>query len=155
MYHLDHCFPLVVTFWSKTLLIQQILMRLPIPSLVLYAEDIKMSQTDRCPQRGDSFHTEVTRKRVVQTHNYNAIWQLMIQRMFVQNARESQKMEWLILWEGVWEDFRKKGIFKISFKGTSLAVQWLRLCLLTQGMWVQSLVGEVRSHMPHSQNTKT
>ena len=35
--------------------------------------------------------------------------------------------------------------------GTSLAVQWLRLCLPVQGVWVQSLVGELRSHMPHSQ----
>ena len=31
--------------------------------------------------------------------------------------------------------------------GTSLAVQWLRICLPVQGMWVQSLVGELRSHI--------
>ena len=32
--------------------------------------------------------------------------------------------------------------------GTSLAVQWLRIHLAVQGMWVQSLVRELRSHMP-------
>lgn len=71
-------------------------MMLPIPSLILYAEDIKMSQIDHCPQEGDNPHKEVTRRRVMQTHNYNAIWQMIIQWMFL-GARESQKMEWLIL----------------------------------------------------------
>ena len=32
--------------------------------------------------------------------------------------------------------------------GTSLVVQWLRICLPKQGTWVQSLVRELRSHMP-------
>ena len=32
--------------------------------------------------------------------------------------------------------------------GTSLAVQWLRLCFPMQGTQVQPLVGELRSHMP-------
>jgi len=32
---------------------------------------------------------------------------------------------------------------------TSLEVQWLRLLLPTQGMQVQSLVGELRSHIPY------
>ena len=31
--------------------------------------------------------------------------------------------------------------------GTSLAVQWFRTCLAMQGMWVQFLAGELRSHM--------
>ena len=31
--------------------------------------------------------------------------------------------------------------------GTSLVVQWLRIHLPMQEMWVQSLVGELRSHM--------
>ena len=31
--------------------------------------------------------------------------------------------------------------------GTSLAVQWLKVCLPMQGMRVQSLVEELRSHM--------
>jgi len=34
------------------------------------------------------------------------------------------------------------------------AVQWLRLCLPMQGVQVQSLDGELRSYMPHSQKTK-
>ena len=33
--------------------------------------------------------------------------------------------------------------------------QWWRLCLLMQGVWVQSLVGQLRSHMPRGQKTKT
>ena len=39
--------------------------------------------------------------------------------------------------------------------GTSLAVQWLRLGLPMQGAQVQSLVGELSSHMLHSQKNKT
>ena len=39
--------------------------------------------------------------------------------------------------------------------GTSLAVQELRLCLPMQGVWVQSLVRELRFHMPHGQKTRT
>ena len=31
---------------------------------------------------------------------------------------------------------------------TSLVVQWLRIRLAMQGTWVQSLVGELRSHKP-------
>ena len=38
--------------------------------------------------------------------------------------------------------------------GTSLVVQWLRPHLPMQGMKVQSLVGELRSHMPRGQKTK-
>ena len=38
---------------------------------------------------------------------------------------------------------------------TSLAVQWLRLHFPMQGVRIQSLVGELRSHMPHGQKTKT
>ena len=34
--------------------------------------------------------------------------------------------------------------------GTSLVVQWWRICLATQGTWVQSLVGELRCCMPQS-----
>ena len=34
--------------------------------------------------------------------------------------------------------------------GTSLVVQWLRVSLAMQGTWVQSLVRELRSHMPWS-----
>ena len=34
--------------------------------------------------------------------------------------------------------------------GTSLVVQWLRICLAMQRIWVWSLVGELGSHMPQS-----
>ena len=37
---------------------------------------------------------------------------------------------------------------KIIYSGTSLVVQWLRIYLVMQGTWVQSLVRELRSHMP-------
>ena len=48
-------------------------------------------------------------------------------------------------------------IFISSFKipRTSLAVQWLRLRLPMHGVRVWSLVGELGSHMPRSQKTKT
>ena len=42
-----------------------------------------------------------------------------------------------------------------EFLGTSLAVQWLGLHLPIQGVLVQSLVGELRSHMPRGQKNKT
>ena len=42
---------------------------------------------------------------------------------------------------------------KINTPRASLADQWLRLPM--QGAWVRSLVRELRSHMPHSQKTKT
>ena len=45
--------------------------------------------------------------------------------------------------------------FKNPCDGTSLAVPWLRLRLPIQGLWVQSLVGELRSHMACGQTTKT
>ena len=31
---------------------------------------------------------------------------------------------------------------------TSLVIKWLRICLPASGMWVQSLVKELRGHMP-------
>ena len=36
---------------------------------------------------------------------------------------------------------------KIQQEGTSLVIQWLRICLVMQGMWVRSLVRELRFHM--------
>ena len=38
---------------------------------------------------------------------------------------------------------------------TSLAVQWLRLRLPVQGVWVQPLVRELRSHMLGGQKNRT
>ena len=35
-----------------------------------------------------------------------------------------------------------------SSRGTSLGVQWLRICLWMQKIWVWSLFGELRSHIP-------
>ena len=45
-------------------------------------------------------------------------------------------------------DLWKQG-YKKNQKRTSLVVQWLRICLPMQGTGVQSLVGKLRSHMPH------
>jgi len=36
--------------------------------------------------------------------------------------------------------------------GNSLVVQWLRLCLPMYGVQVRSLIGDLRSHIPCSQN---
>ena len=38
-------------------------------------------------------------------------------------------------------------LLKITL-GTSLVLQWLKICLPMQGMRVESLVRELRSHMP-------
>ena len=40
-------------------------------------------------------------------------------------------------------------------RGTSLVVQWLRIHLQMQGMWVRSLVGELRSYMPQGNQACT
>ena len=40
---------------------------------------------------------------------------------------------------------------KISDFGTSLLIQWLRLCASTAGVQVPSLVRELRQCMPHSE----
>ena len=45
--------------------------------------------------------------------------------------------------------------FRSTEEGTSLVVQWLRLHLQIQGVWVQSLVRDLRCHRPRGQNTKT
>ena len=45
-------------------------------------------------------------------------------------------------------------IIKIEEMGTSLAVQWSRLHLPTQVVWVQSLLGELRPQMPHGQENQ-
>ena len=41
------------------------------------------------------------------------------------------------------------------FWGPSLAVQWLRLHLPMQGMWVSSLIWKLGSHIPQGQKHKT
>ena len=51
---------------------------------------------------------------------------------------------------GDWESICESRIM-----GTSLAVQRLRLHLPMQRIWVRTLVGELRSHMPRGQKTKT
>ena len=49
----------------------------------------------------------------------------------------------------------KKEKKKKAALGTWLTIQWIRLCLAMQVVQVRSLIGEVRSHMPHSQKIKT
>ena len=46
-------------------------------------------------------------------------------------------------------------MFLKKWAGTSLVVQWLKLCLPKQSAWVPSLIGELRSHMPPGQQTAT
>ena len=46
------------------------------------------------------------------------------------------------------------GFFQRADSGTSLVVRWLRLYLPMQGLWVQSLVAELRSHVSPSQKKK-
>ena len=47
-----------------------------------------------------------------------------------------------------WELKLSKPKLKFSSWGTSLAVQWLRLCFPMQGGRVPSLIWELRSHKP-------
>ena len=45
--------------------------------------------------------------------------------------------------------FASYSTFRIQFKYpllASLVVQWLRICLVMQGTWVQSLAGELKAH---------
>ena len=52
-------------------------------------------------------------------------------------------------------NWKKKNTFMIkAFLGNSLSVQWLRFHLPMQGVWVWSLVRELRLHMPPGQKTK-
>ena len=51
--------------------------------------------------------------------------------------------------------FLSKVDFKTPTLGTSLVVQWLRLCLPMQRVWVRSLVRELRSHVLDGQKTET
>ena len=48
----------------------------------------------------------------------------------------------------------ENGILKRNVGGTSLVVQWLRLRLPMQGVWVRSLVWELTSHMPQGKKNK-
>ena len=41
-------------------------------------------------------------------------------------------------------------VYKNISLGTSLVVQWLRISFAMKGTQVQSLVGELRSHMPQN-----
>ena len=55
----------------------------------------------------------------------------------------------LMVWLGC-NSWHKIHPFKRYNSGVSLAVQWLKCELLLQGALVQSLVRELRSHMPQS-----
>ena len=48
-------------------------------------------------------------------------------------------------------DSETKPSLHLDYAGTSLVVQWLRLPV--QGVWVRSLVGELKSHMSGGQKT--
>ena len=84
----------------------------------------------------------------------------------VLQSRGSKRLRiWLIDWttkSAQWDSFPYHAHFrdgklsslgtkplntKLERMGTSL-VQWLRIHLPKQGMWIWSLVGELRSHMP-------
>ena len=52
-----------------------------------------------------------------------------------------------VVWVRLYQSFKVD--FKVTTLGTFLAVQWLRLCTLMQGAWLQSLVRELRSRMPY------
>ena len=49
---------------------------------------------------------------------------------------------------------RQRQHLRNTAPGASLLVQWLRLHLPMPGVWVQLLLGELRSHLPYDQNVK-
>ena len=68
------------------------------------------------------------------------------------DRKESNLLEGLPLRaaEGItWRQF-----LKVSLEGFPWQSQWLRLRLPMQKMCIRSLVGELRSHLPHGQNIK-
>lgn len=58
-------------------------------------------------------------------------------------------------WLSIWfiQFWWGKIILKYNRRGTSFAVEWLKLHLPMQGVWVRYLVRELKSHMPCNQNT--
>ena len=44
---------------------------------------------------------------------------------------------------------------RAEITGLPQVVQWLRLCLIIQEVWVRSLVRKLRSHMPPGQKKKS
>ena len=54
-------------------------------------------------------------------------------------------------WLSDWTTFT---LLRINYLGMSLAIHWLKLHLPMKGVWVQSLVGELRSQEPGSQRIK-
>ena len=59
--------------------------------------------------------------------------------------------------ESMWEShtIENAAAVRSDHPGTSMTAHWVRLCLPMQGLWVPSLVGELRSHMLCNQKTKT
>ena len=116
MCYLDHCFPLVVIFWSKTLLIQQILMMLPI--LALYHR-LRMSKWIRLITDFKEMMVPISRSQEKESCKHTIIMQYgnsWFSGCLYRVLGNLRRWSWLILWEGAWEDFSKKGRFKISFR---------------------------------------
>ena len=63
------------------------------------------------------------------------------------------KLDLMLFWIFMWKVQESKLISKAIY-GTSLVVQQLELPLPTQGVGVQSLVRDLKSHRPLSQKTK-
>ena len=74
----------------------------------------------------------------------------MVMRTFVQS---SGTCKWLSA-EVAQARPTGSGWWSVVVSGTSLAVQWLRLCLPMQAGLIQSLVRELKSHSPWDQNIK-
>ena len=57
--------------------------------------------------------------------------------------------------EGRKKLWKPRDINRRGQRGTSLVLPWFRFCLPMPGLPVRSLAGELRSHLPCSQKTKT
>ena len=97
-----------------------------------------------CSPPGSSVHGDSPGK------NTRVGCQALLQGIFLTQGSNPQLL-CLLHWQVgsiAWPKKKKK---KKKKKGTSLEVQWLRLCLPMQVVWVWSLAGEPRFHLPCSQ----
>ena len=65
---------------------------------------------------------------------------------------QTTTVKWISQWNKSWKFFGFPVYIKVML-GTSMAVQWLRLCAPTAG-GMGSFIGEIRSHMLHGMAEK-
>ena len=95
-------------------------------------------------------HDLATEQQQIQTHTHTHTHTSQIITMSTLNShnisqQSQEKNKSVYLSHKIF--FKKLNKIKSLLIGTSLVVQWLRICLPMQGIQVRSLVGEQRSHV--------